>query len=151
MMIFWLVCLILLFFASAFILPWLPQKRARLCFVLFLIMFTFGCYYYFGSSQQLTSYYVTLVEFPKQKISNVQKLFTEFKKYEFKLRQRLEDNPKDIDAEWRLLDVLAIKALQNGELELAKAYWENALKKLPEGEATLLARERILKALSPLK
>lgn len=133
LMIFWASTILLLICALICILPWLPNLRLKIL-TGFLIFFTaYGFYYHLGRSASLPSYYALEKNLQGIKQSEFRSLLIEFKKQEYRLRVRLEDNPEDIDAEWQLLDVLAIKALQNSDYARAVQYWEAAIKKIPNG------------------
>ncbi|HXH55644.1 MAG TPA: hypothetical protein VNK03_07895 [Gammaproteobacteria bacterium] len=93
---------------------------------------SYGLYGYWGSSRHLPHYYSKEEAHYRLKQADFQVLLAEFRKEEFRLRLRLEQDPKDIDAAWRLLDLFAIKALQDGDRKLAIQYWERALDKVPQ-------------------
>jgi hypothetical protein len=132
-LIFWATIVLLTFFAMAFFVPWLySQKKVALLIACVFSGTVYALYSYWGSSSLLGQYYSKEAVEASTKQVELRRLMTEFKKEEYRLRFRLEENSKDLDAEWRLLDLLAIKALLENNKNLAKQYWEEALKKCPD-------------------
>jgi hypothetical protein len=129
---FWLITALLLLFAFACFIPWIHSWRVSICLIIMLSVITYMLYIYWGSSQYLRHYYSAEEQLYRLKQADFQLLLADFRKEEFRLRLKLEQDPKDVDAEWRLLDLLAIKALQANDFKLAVDYWENALDKVPQ-------------------
>jgi hypothetical protein len=73
-----------------------------------------------------------------------------FKKQEFTLRQQINEDPEDTEAEYRLMDLMAIKALQQGKVDVAIALWKKVLAKMPIHKDTQNMRERIENSLKNL-
>ena len=141
--IFWLTTFLLLLISFAFILPWLRVSVAMLLVGGVLAISSYGLYLIWGSPQQLTQYYSISAQFSRIKQAEVRELLADFRKEEYRLRVRLEKDPNDQDAQWRLLDVLAIKALYHHEYADAMQYWEHALAKMPNNKATEHEKLRI--------
>lgn len=129
---FWSSTTVLLILALGFFLPWLRSWRLSLFLICVIFASSYGLYIYWGSSRYLPHYYSKEEQLYRLKQTDFQLLLAEFRKEEFRLRLRLERDPNDIDAEWRLLDLLAIKALQDGNRSLAVQYWKSALGKVPK-------------------
>lgn len=129
---FWFATATLLILAFGFFLPWIRALWLSLGLSCLVVVTSYGLYSYWGSSEHLPRYYSKEEKAYRLKQADLQILLAEFRKEEFRLRLRLEQNPKDIDATWRLLDLLAIKALQDGNTKLAIEYWESALDKIPQ-------------------
>lgn len=142
--IFWVTTVLLLILAFGFFLPWIRAWRFSLGLICLFSVISYGLYGYWGSSRDLSHYYSTEEAHYRLKQADFQVLLAEFRKEEFRLRLRLEQDPKDIEATWRLLDLLAIKALQDGDPKLAIQYWESALDKVPEDLKSQF-KEKILK------
>ena len=130
--IFWSITALLLILAFGFFLPWIRAWWFSLGLIFLFAVISYGLYDYWGSSHQLSHYYSKEEAYYRQRQADFQVLLAEFRKEEFRLRLRLEHDPKDIEATWRLLDLLAIKALQDGDPKLAIQYWESALNKVPQ-------------------
>lgn len=130
---FWSSTTVLLILALGFFLPWLRSWRLSLFLICVIFASSYGLYIYWGSSRYLPHYYSKEEQLYRLRQTEFQLLLAEFRKEEFRLRLRLERDPNDVDAEWRLLDLLAIKALQDGNRQLAVQYWESALGKVPKG------------------
>ncbi len=130
--IFWVSTSLLLLCAFIFILPWVKSWRFGLSIALFVGLTTYGLYSKLGYGSYLKHYYSEDEQILRSKQDDFRELLAEFRKQEFRLKLRLEENPNDLDAEWRLLDLLSIKALQHGDITLAKDYWDKALLKMPE-------------------
>jgi cytochrome c-type biogenesis protein CcmH/NrfG len=141
---FWVATAILLILAFGFFLPWIRAWRLSVGLICLFSAISYGLYGYWGSSCHLSHYYSQEEMHYRLKQADFQVLLAEFRKEEFRLRLRLEENPKDSEAEWRLLDLLAIKALQDGDRKLAIQYWERALDKVPENFKPQF-KEKILK------
>jgi cytochrome c-type biogenesis protein CcmH/NrfG len=129
---FWSATALLLILAFGFFLPWIRAWRFSVGLICLLSVVSYGLYGYWGSSRHLPHYYAKEEVHYRLKQADFQVLLADFRKEEFRLRLRLEQDPKDIDAAWRLLDLLAIKALQDGDRKLAIQYWESALEKVPK-------------------
>lgn len=129
---FWSATALLLLLALVFFLPWMRSWRLSLFLIFVISLTSYGLYVHWGSSQYLAHYYSKDEQLYRVKQQDFQLLLAEFQKQEFRLRLRLEHDPNDRDAEWRLLDLLAIKALQDGDRKLAVQYWQSALGKVPE-------------------
>jgi hypothetical protein len=147
---FWICTIILLLLALGFVLPRLHSFRAGVLVTLGLAAVTYSLYGQWGSSSHLDQYYSKEEDLYRTKQFEFRKLLTEFKKQEFRLRLRIEEDPDDHEAQWQLFDLLAIKALQNREYEQAMAYWEAALKKLPANNKNNEIKERILNQMKAL-
>lgn len=130
--IFWMITLLLLLFALAFVLPWIKGLHQKMLISVVLALFTYGLYFYWGNSQHLAYYYSIEEQQQRAKQTEFRKMLAEFRKQEFRLRLRIEENPADVDAEWRLLDLLAIKAIQKSDYALAVQYWQSAIQKIPK-------------------
>ena len=102
------------------------------CIFITITTISYTLYFHWGSSQYLAEYYAPESELLRQKHKAFRPLLAEFIKEEFRLSARLEENPKDIEAQYRLYDLLAIKALQGGDQKLAAQYWNEAAKIAPE-------------------
>lgn len=132
-LIFWATTVLLTLFAMAFFLPWIgSRKKIALLIACIFSVIVYALYGYWGSASLLGQYYSKEAVEASTKQVELRRLMTEFKKEEYRLRFRLAENPKDLDAEWRLLDLLAIKALLENNKNQAKQYWEEAFKKTPE-------------------
>lgn len=129
---FWSSTIVLLILAFGFFLPWLHSWRFSVFLICVVFICSYGLYAYWGSSRYLPHYYSEEEQLYRFKQIDLQRLLAEFRKEEFRLRLRLVQDPNDRDAEWRLLDLLAIKALQDGDRPLAVQYWESALGKVPK-------------------
>jgi len=141
--IFWLMTFLLLAISFVFILPWLRNSLTMLVISTLITASSYGLYLAWGSSQHLKQYYSVQAKFSRLKQAELRQLLAEFRKEEFRLRARLEKDPTDQDAEWRLLDVLAIKALHNHEYVQAVQYWEKALAKIPDRQEMEIEKGRI--------
>lgn len=141
--IFWLLNIFLFSLSLFFVLPWLKVLKNKIFICLVMLWVAFGLYLHWGSSEHLADYYSEQGRTLRIKHQELRKLLAEFRKEEFRLRIRLEKNNSDIDAEWRLLDLLAIKALYNQDYKLAVQYWQSAIKKIPKQEDLSLDKERI--------
>lgn len=142
-LLFWSILFLLAVFALAFFLPWVRHWRLSVFLSFFLSLSSLCLYLSWGSSRYLGHYYSDNQPVDLEKQRQLRSLLTEFRKQEFRLRYRLEENPKDKDAEWRLYDLLAIKALESGEKALARQYWEQAIQVIPNTKDTDEARKRI--------
>ena len=134
--IFWLVAILLFSLSQFFILPWLKAVRIKAVISLAMAFMVFGLYLQWGSSKHLDDYYSSQGISLRTKHEELRQLLTEFRKEEFRLRIRLEKNSNDLEAEWRLSDLLAIKALYNQDYQLAIKYWEIAIAKIPKPAGT---------------
>lgn len=134
MIIFWICTLILCLCALCFILPWVPSIKMRFAYIIFLVIGSYALYHAFGSASHLKDYCSEESTRMRANLTRIQPLLTEFKKQEIKLKMHLEEFPNDALAECQLLDIMAIKALQNQQRQEAIKYWEQALKKLPNKE-----------------
>ncbi len=141
---FWVFTVILLIIAFGCFVPWIRAWRLSLVLMGLFSIVSYGLYTHWGSHQHLAHYYSSEEEAYRLKQAEFQILLAEFRKEEFRLRLRLEQNPQDIAAEWRLLDLLGIKALQNGDAKLAVQYWESAFDKAPT-DLKPQFKEKILK------
>lgn len=149
--IFWLSTVFLTLLCLVFLLYTIKSFVLGTILSILFIGLSYGLYFHWGSYAHLKEYYSESNRELRTKQGELRRLLTEFKKTEFKLRQRLEENPEDLEAEWRLLDVLAIKSLQNQEFELAIQYWDEALLKIPHRKDTVILRERIINLKNSLK
>src|SRR5258708_32115326 len=110
---FWVATLLLLVCAFWFVLPWLRSLQDSI-FIFFIIsLIAYGLYFNLGNARYLSAYYSQDEKLLRLRQVEFRQLLAEFRKEEFRLKLRLEENPNDLDAEWRLLDLLGIKALQN--------------------------------------
>ena len=132
LLLFWAITAFLTLVAIGFFLPWIGSRKLAVMIVVLFSTIVYGLYTHWGSSQLLGSYYSGEDLKVHGKEAKLRRLMTEFKKQEYRLRLRLEENPEEMDAKWRLLDLLAIKALLEGNPDLARQDWEEALKKVPE-------------------
>lgn len=152
---FWIITIFLTLLAVLFFLPWIgsqkngPQSWGLGFFItLIFCAIVYGLYFHWGSSSLLEAYYSMEVKNKDAKQVELRRLMTEFKKQEYRLRLQLAEDPEDKEAEWRLLDLLGIKALLESDRTLAKQYWEEALKKAPkEMESVLLQKIKSLKTI----
>lgn len=140
---FWLATGLLGLCACGFVLPWLRSFRTRIIVGSLLFIGSYALYQYWGSAHHLTHYYANEEQAQRQKQMDFRKLLAEFRKQEFRLRFRLEENPNDTEAEWRLLDLLGIKSLQQGNALLAIEYWKLALKKIPNDNLNKDNKQRL--------
>ncbi len=147
---FWLITFLLLGCAFLFVLPGLRNWRIRILVAMIIAGVIYGLYFQWGNSQRLKVYYSKEDQVLREQQIAFRPMLTEFKKEEFRLRLRLEENPNDNDAEWRLLDLLAIKAITNKEHKLAERYWQAALKKIPEDVEHRAIKHRIKEILTHL-
>jgi hypothetical protein len=108
---FWSATAVLLILALGFFVPWMRSWRWSIGLICVISVMSYGLYIYWGSSRYLSHYYSREEQLHRLKQADFQVLLADFRKEEFRLRLRLEQNPKDIDAERRLVDLLAIKAL----------------------------------------
>ncbi len=147
--VFWLITLLLISMSFVFVLPWLRSSFLLMMFTgVFIIIISYVLYFKWGSSQYLQQYYSPQAKLSRVKQLELRLLLAEFRKEEFRLRARLEKNSQDQDAEWRLLDLLAIKAMQDREYPLAIQYWKNALLKIPNDKTMELEKERITRIMN---
>lgn len=149
--VFWVATVLMLGCACLFALPWIGIGRAAICVVLCIYGVAYGLYARWGSSHYLTSYYSTQEKQQRAQQRVFRPLWIAFRKEEFRLRLRLEENPQDIDAEWRLLDLLAIKAINQGDIKIAREYWGLALKKIPNTIESQPIQTMILEQLRQFK
>lgn len=148
---FWILCLLLISLSTLFFIPWLSTWRIRLAAVCFIICFTIGLYSITGglqrqrhlALQQLDSAWET-------KRLELRHMLNAFKKQEFKLRQQISEHPEDNEAEYRLIDLMAIKALQQGKVDVAINLWQKVLTKMPIHKDTQNMRDRIENSLKNL-
>lgn len=151
LIIFWISTFVLLACALICIFPCLSSYRQKFIISFFVFFSAYGCYFYLGSSKDLPAYYTLEKSLQGLKQSQFPTLLIDFKKQEYKLRVRLEDNPADVDAEWRLLDILAIKALQNRDYAQAVQYWEALIKVLPNSPYNTDIRARFVDLIKTYK
>ncbi len=111
---FWVATLLLFFIACGFVVPRLQSLRMILGVIILMAVSVYGLYYSWGNSHYLPQFYSKEQQDARSRLPKMQKLLAEFRKEEYRLRFRLEENPNDQDAEQRLVNLLAIKAL----------YWE---------------------------
>ena len=140
---FWIITGLLLISAFGFILPWLRSWRIRVLVACLLSLCAYILYFQYGKSQYLVHYYSAEEQLQRNKQASFRKLLAEFRKEEFRLKLRLEENPKDLEAEWRLLDLLAIKAIYHRDYPQAIQYWKQALVKIPKNAQNKDLRDRI--------
>jgi len=163
---FWIITLILNLIAVAILIPWLApwlvfwlvpshkfstshecktlHSKTMLIFIFIVIpLFSYAFYYSFGSSQHLKAYYSLDDQKNREQMQRIRPLMAELKKQEFRLRFHLEENPKDVLVQSQLLELLAIQALQAGDLNLAKQFLMKALEVLPENSDDLPRRNHI--------
>lgn len=120
------------------------NSKSTLIFTLILIpLFSYVFYYSFGSSQYLKDYYSLTDQKNREQMRRIRPLMTELKKQEFRLRFHLEENPKDTVVQSQLLELLAIQALQAGDINLAKQFLMKALEVLPEHSNYLSRRNHL--------
>ena len=148
---FWTITFLLLVIAFAFILPRLRSPLAMLFVSTLVTATSYGLYLTWGNSQHLKQYYSPRAKLSRAKHIELRPLLAEFRKEEFRLKARLEKDPNDLDAQWRLLDVFAIKALHDHEYEKALQYWESALVKIPNRKGMEIERHRISKMIETLR
>jgi cytochrome c-type biogenesis protein CcmH/NrfG len=141
--IFWIITILLVFCALGFILPWIKSIRYKILVSALLSVTTYGLYLQWGSSEYLPNYYSSDEQSQRAKQTHFRKLLAEFRKQEFRLRLKLEEDPTDLDAEWRLLDLLAVKAVQSGEYAQAVQHWQAVLLKIPKDVKYNAIRTRI--------
>jgi cytochrome c-type biogenesis protein CcmH/NrfG len=141
--IFWVTTFIFLAISLVFVLPWLRSLTMMLMISVTVVAVSYGLYGLWGSSGYLRHYYSLAAEASRAKHIELRLLLAEFRKEEFRLRARLEKDPRDQDAEWRLLDVLAIKALHDQEYLQAIQYWESAFVKIPNNKVMETEKKRI--------
>lgn len=132
LMVFWVLSALLCLAALGFVLPWIRSPKV-MCLVIGIILGgAYGLYWQQGSSQYLSGFYSKEGQSQREKRNEFRILLTEFRKEEFRLKLKLEENSEDQDAKWRLWDLLAIKALYNNDQSLAIQYWEKAIPIMPE-------------------
>jgi hypothetical protein len=111
LILFWLITAFLCLVALGFIISILPIGRSSIFIVVIFLGLSYGLYGQWGSSRYLKQYYSQTERNIRQKQLELRMLLTEFRKTEFRLRVRLEENPKDQDAAQHLVELLKIKAL----------------------------------------
>jgi len=114
LLLFWFITLCLFLLALGFVLPWVRAGRLGFLIAGVLCVVSYGLYLHWGSSSYLKQYYSKAEKDIRLKQAEFRILLTEFKKTEFRLRARLEENPNDQDAQQHLLEVLKIKAMLMG-------------------------------------
>lgn len=132
LIIFWISTFLLYVAALAFVLPWIRSTTLKVLIFAILFCGAYGHYWVQGSSPYLAAYYSSEEQLQREKRGEFRVLLSEFRKEEFRLKLRLEENSADQDAEWRLCDLLAIKALYNRDQKLAVQYWDKAIRLMPE-------------------
>jgi len=141
--IFWVITGLLLICALGFILPSIRLWRIKVLVACILSLCAYFLYFQYGKSQYLVHYYSAEEQLQRNKQASFRRLLAEFRKEEFRLKLRLEENPKDLEAEWRLLDLLAIKAIYHRDYSQAIQYWKQALEKIPKNAQNKDLRDRI--------
>ncbi len=141
-MVFWMITVVLTIFAFGFFLPWLRNRQFAGVVALIFLGLVYALYFHWGSSQQLALYYSKEEVAYRDRQGELRMLIAELNKDEYRFRLRLEENPKDLDAEWRLLDLLAIKSLYQGNKPLAQQYWKQALEKMPKNPQHNLEKKK---------
>lgn len=134
-----------------FFVPWLKSWLFRFCAFLFVLCFTFGIYLITGGNQK--QQYISLQKKDIEweiKRNDLRQMLNAFKKQEFKLRLQLSEKPNDAETEYKLMDLMAIKALQQGNIERAKVLWQQALNKIPNTKDNQNMRIRIENSLKNL-
>jgi hypothetical protein len=109
--IFWISTLFLGVIAQAFFLPWVKQPALRVMMMTVFLGSAYGLYFYWGSSTFLPQYYSEKETAFRKRQPELRILLTEFKKEEYRLRLRLEENPNDKEVLKQLTELLKIKAL----------------------------------------
>jgi len=141
---FWISTLLLALGALGFILPWIRVWQGVLIIGGLFLGSLYILYWQGGNSQYLAHYYSKEEALKRIQRIKFRKLLVEFKKEEFRLKLRLQENPADQEAEWRLLDLLAIKAVYNQDYPLALEYWQTALLKIRDTPEHKKTRHRII-------
>lgn len=157
--IFWGATFLLLLIVFFFIYPWIRSRFVFWTIVIVLPLGAYPLYLKLGQIAQVKVYYANLKtnlttdaqsgaknEAQNQaQIDKMQRLLSMLRKQETRLRLKLEETPGDLLLQGKLLDVLAVMALQKGEVALAQAYWGEALVILKEVPEAQEFRNRILK------
>ena len=109
--IFWVVTVLLALVAQAFFLPWVKQVKVSMLLALGFLGTAYGLYAYWGNSHHLSQYYSEKEKNFREHQPALRALLTEFKKEEYRLRLRLEENANDKEALEQLKELLKVKAL----------------------------------------
>lgn len=144
MMLFWSMTALMVLVALFTVLPWIPSKKLKTFICLFISTFSYGLYLHYGYASKIHDYYASENRQARAKLLEIRPLVAILSKHEIKLRMRLEEVPEDRMAKCQLWDVLAIRALQGGDPNLADRYWEEALKNLPNSPEAQALRVRII-------
>lgn len=146
------------------VLPWLLRSFHSNCnsnckeksYLLIAIMvfipgFSYLMYNQLGHSSEIDAYYSEASLKVRARRLEIRPLLSELGKEEVRLRLRLEEFPNDIMVQCKLLDLLAIRALQAGDRDLADRYWQEALRQLPNSSDVEGLRNRMLDLRKHLK
>ncbi len=112
--------------ACACILPGLQNKKQKWAIILIVFVASYSLYSILGSSDHLMEYYSSSNQAILEKVQTARPLFAELAKQEIKLRLRLEEEPNDKVAQCKLYNVLSLRALETGDIELSQRYKQQA-------------------------
>ncbi len=145
---FWLITMAMVLISYLCILPWLiksPINKLVIALIaIFTPLFSYLSYHYLGYSSKLDEYYSENALAEREKQLEIRPLLAELNKDEVRLVLHLEEFPDDVMTKCKLMDILAIRALQSGDKSLADRYWQEALKLLPKTSEAEYLRHRML-------
>lgn len=148
---FWCITVVLTLITILCLWPWYRNIKFHFLFILFFCISSYALYFYYGSSLLLSDYYSKDSQKARIQLLSIRPNLSLLLKQEVSLRLRLEDFPEDTVTECQLLDILAMRALQQGEHQLALQYWQKSLQQLPNNDETLALRNRMLKVSTIVK
>lgn len=146
---FWTLSALLTSMALCFVLPWIRLNSRfgtsffRLFCALLIPGFAYSIYAQFGESRQLAAYYSEASQNTRKKDVGMRRMLGDLRKKEFRLHQKLEENPNDKETQWNLLNVMGIEAYEKSEFDQAVLYWQQALEIMPHTEEQMFIRALI--------
>lgn len=143
--IFWIITLLMLMMSLCFIIPWIKSSFGKAALVILVPCFAYGGYGYLGTSFALPFYYSKEMQNTLNEQIKMRRVLAMLQKKEFLLRVRLEENPKDLEARWNLLNLMGIQSYQSKNYPRAIEYWQAALKLMPNKGETDEIRKMIQK------
>ncbi|MDB6096497.1 MAG: putative cytochrome c-type biosis protein [Francisellaceae bacterium] len=104
---FWLIICLLTIIGICFFILFLGKNHFPLKCVLIIgfVIFNLGLYYQFGAYKQLNDYYSESSKKNRLSIRPLQLLIHQLKKEEYRLRLKLEHDPKNISYWWELSEI----------------------------------------------
>lgn len=150
MLLFWLLTFLLLNCALLFFMPWLKAWRRNVLWGLIVFVGSYGIYQQVGSAQQLKQYFASQTPDVIKRRLGLRLQLADFRKKEFQLRIRLEQEPKNEEIEWKLLDLLALQAMYAGEFNQALEHWRLAEARITN-EKFSTDKKRILRSIELLE